>query len=94
MKIGISIKLDVSKIDKSRLFKGDKGTYLDLTTFIDLDQQDQYGNNGFIAQSVTKEERERGEQGAILGNSKVFYKEGGQQQAQPVSDFDDDIPFN
>ncbi len=82
MKIGISIKLDVSKIDKSRLFKGEKGTYLDLTTFIDTDQQDQYGNNGFICQSVTKEERNAGVQTPILGNTKVFY--GGGQPQQPA----------
>jgi len=32
-KIGINISIDVTKIDKSRLFKGKKGTYMDLTTF-------------------------------------------------------------
>lgn len=74
MKVGISVKLDVTKIDKNRLFKGEKGTYLDLTTFVDLAQVDQYGNNGFISQSVSKEEREQGMQGAILGNVKVFHK--------------------
>ena len=28
MKLGISVKIDVSKIDKSRLFQGKKGNYL------------------------------------------------------------------
>ncbi len=105
MKIGISIKVDVSKIDKSRLFKGEKGTYLDLTTFIDPDQQDQYGNNGVISQSVTKEERNAGVKTPILGNTKVFYGGGQPQppaqqppQSAPASrpfedEFDDDIPF-
>ena len=51
MEVGISVRIDVTKIDKARLFKGEKGTYLDLTTFVDLDQQNQYGNNGFISQS-------------------------------------------
>ena len=99
-KIGISIKIDVNKIDKARLFKGEKGTYLDLTTFIDTDQVDQYGNNGFISQSTSKEEREANVKTPILGNCKVFY--GGSQQSapqqssqdfqQPVDDgFDDDI---
>lgn len=83
MKIGISVKIDVTKIDKARLFKGEKGTYLDLTTFIDTDQKDQYGNHGFISQSVTKEEREQQVQTPILGNCKVFYTDGGQQQRQP-----------
>jgi len=78
MKIGVSFKLDVTKIDKARLFKGQKGTYLDFTGFIDLDNLDQYGNSGFIAQDITKEEKDQGVKGNILGNSKVFWREGGQ----------------
>lgn len=106
MKLGISIKIDVTKIDKSRLFKGEKGTYLDLTTMIDLDELDQYGNNGFIAQSVSKEERQNGVKTPILGNTKVFWRDesGGQQSrpaqqggnqspAAPDNNFDDDLPF-
>lgn len=105
-KVGVSLKIDVSKIDKARLFKGQKGTYLDATVFVDLDESDQYGNNGMITQNVTKEERESGTRGEILGNCKVFYRdEGGsngsgrQQQSQqgmqgPTSnDFDDEVPF-
>ena len=83
MKIGLSVKLDVKKIDKARLFEGEKGTYLDLTTFIDLDELDQYGNNGFIAQSVSKEEREQGVKGNILGNVKVFFNDTNPQQQHP-----------
>ena len=63
----------VTKIDKSRLYKGAKGTYLDLTTFVDTAVADQYENNGFISQSLTKEEREAKEKTPILGNVKVFY---------------------
>lgn len=104
MKIGLSVKIDVTKIDKSRLFKGEKGTYLDLTTFIDTSNPDQYDNHGFISQSVTKEEREQKVQTPILGNVKVFYQ--GESDGQPENksqpseassipqpDFDDDIPF-
>ena len=82
-KIGVSVRIDVTKIEKARLYKGEKGTYLDLSTFIDLDNVDQYDNNGFISQSVTKEEREQGIQTPILGNCKVFYRENqqGYQQA-------------
>jgi len=82
MKLGISIKIDVTKIDKARLVKGEKGTYLDLTTFIDTEKQDQYGNHGFISQSVTKEERAQNVQTAILGNSKVFFSDSAAPQAQ------------
>ena len=77
-KIGVSLKIDVTKIDKARLFKGQKGTYLDATAFIELDQLDQYGNSGMITQDVSKQEKDSGVQGAILGNSKVFWSESGQ----------------
>lgn len=106
MKIGLSVKIDVSKIDKERLFKGEKGTYLDLTTFIDTENKDQYDNNGFIAQSVSKEEREAGTKGAILGNVKVFFtgesdannqapqqNQGSPQSSEPPMDFSDETPF-
>ena len=106
MKIGISVKIDVTKIDKARLFKREKGTYLDLTTFIDTEQADKFENHGFISQSVSKEERDEGIQTPILGNCRVFYKgDGASSQAQAAKgtqqareamapDFDDqEIPF-
>lgn len=109
MKIGVSIKLDVTKLDKSRFFKGEKGVYADLQTFIEIDEVDQFGNNGFIAQSQTKKERESGaEKLPILGNCKVFWRgesnqqrqqgyDDGMQQARatvaPAPDFEDGIPF-
>ena len=97
MKIGLSVRIDVTKIDKARLYAGAKGTYLDLTTFVDTDQQDQYENNGFISQSVDKEEREQGVQTPILGNVKVFFTDGAQSspQSAPHSKtvIDEDIPF-
>ena len=100
MKIGINVKIDVTKIDKSKLYQGAKGTYLDMTTFVDTEEVDQYENHGFISQSVSKEEREKGEKGRILGNCKVFFKEGSDSSSQPSpqaapsqTEFDDDIPF-
>ena len=74
-KIGVNLKIDVSKIDKSKLFKGQKGTYLDAQVFIDVDELDQYGNSGMITQAVSKEERDAGNKGAILGNAKKFWGE-------------------
>jgi hypothetical protein len=98
-KIGVSLKIDVSKIEKARLFKGAKGVYLDATAFIDLDELDQYGNSGMITQDVTKEEKGTGVKGPILGNSKVFWKgegkqAGGQQTATTGFEaFSGDVPF-
>ena len=81
-KIGVSLKIDVSKIEKARLFKGAKGTYLDATVFIDTSELDQYGNSGMITQDVKKEEKQNGIKGAILGNCKVFWSDSEQPQQQ------------
>lgn len=67
----IRLKIDVTKIDKAKLFKGEKGTYLSCTLLLN-DATDNYGNNGMIVQDTTKEEREAGNKGAILGNCKVL----------------------
>ena len=83
----IKLKIDVTKIDKSKLFKGAKGTYLDAVVFL-KDEVDQYGNNGMIVQSITKEEREQGVKGAILGNAQVNAPQ------QPTEQEGDDLlPF-
>jgi len=81
-KVGVSIKLDVTKIDKARLFQGQKGTYLDATVFIDIDELDQFGNSGMITQDVSKEEKQSGVKGNILGNVKLFWKDTGSNQQQ------------
>lgn len=108
-KIGVSLKLDVSKIQKDMMFKGKKGTYLDAVVFIDLDNKDQHGNNGMIVQDW--KDAPKG-QTPILGNAKVFWSDGGQgnqrtsngyqngqqggqskQQSEPDFPYDDSIPF-
>ena len=108
-KIGVNLKIDVTKIDKSKLFKGKNGNmYLDAQVFIDLDEQDQYGNNGMVTQAVSKEERASGVKGNILGNTRKFwgdYDSESTQKAAPVKsapvinqppmiDLEDDIPFS
>jgi hypothetical protein len=70
MKKVIQISIDVTKIDKAKLYQGAKGTYLNATLFLN-EETDQYGNNGMIVQSVTLQERQAGVKGAILGNAKV-----------------------
>jgi len=109
MKIGINIKLDITKLDKARFFKGEKGTYCDLTAFIDTENVGQYGDNGMVTQAQTKEERADKARLPIVGNVKVFYSGAGKEpvngnksyrppvntsQADNPPPFDDsDIPF-
>lgn len=89
----IIAKIDVTKIDKARLFKGQKGTYLDLVI---IEKQSEYGDF-MICQGVSKEERERGVKGAILGNGR-YLKAKTSQAPQPAVDTPeqiqtDDVPF-
>lgn len=97
MKIGVSLKINVSRIEKERLFEGKQGKYLDATAFIDLDNPGPYGDHGMITQDVKKEERQAGQKGPILGNCKVFYRDDQQapQESAPTGggSIDDDIPF-
>ena len=71
-KYGVELSIDVTKIDKTRLIQGKKGKYLTMTVFIDVDNKDQYDNNGMIVHK--KNEGEEGHT-PILGNCKVFWSD-------------------
>ena len=96
----LSVKIDVSKISKNRLYKGKKGTYLSAIILL-KDEPDKYGNNGVIIEDVNKEERAAGVKGNILGNVKVVggtTKNTGQLHVGvgpqlPLVDEDNDLPF-
>lgn len=64
-----SINLD--KIDKSKLFKGKNGTYLNFVIW-ENDTPDAYGNDFAVQQSATKEDRDAGYKGPYLGNGKNY----------------------
>lgn len=96
----ITAKLDVTKIDKARLFAGKNGAkYLDVVLISKRDGPDQYGNDFMVVQEVSRAERDRGVKGAILGNGKILDR-GGERQS-PASNHaqaadepeSDDVPF-
>lgn len=108
----IRLKIDCAKIQKQRLFKGkvakDGHTpmYLDVTLLENRDGEDQYGNAGMAIQDVSKEEREQGVKGPILGNFKILATGQGarRQETKPAAsataspssegaDADDGVPF-
>lgn len=82
----LSVKLNLSKIDKSKVFKGEKGIYLDAAIIM-RDEVDQYGNCGMVVQNVSKEERAQGIKGAILGNVSYI----GKQVTKPTQTEVDDV---
>ena len=72
--VPIFAKIDCVKIDKARLFAGKNGAkYLDVILVPTRDNA--YGNEYMIVQSVSKEEREAGVKGPILGNAKLSQRQ-------------------
>lgn len=93
MKQTIDISIDISKIDKTALYTSPKTKkqYLSLTLLL-REEKDQYGNDGFIVQKISKERKAAGERGAILGNGKIMDWDAPKPKAN-VQDEDDIIPF-
>jgi len=98
--IGVNLSIDVSKLDKSRLYKGAKGTYANLTVFIDSNP-DQFGKNGGVKEQATKDERDQKVKMPFVGNATIFWSDNPdfqqarvEQAQEPATDeFDDSIPF-
>ena len=100
----ITIKIDVTKIAKLHLYKGQKGTYLNCVVWPNKNGPDQNGNTHYIRQEVSREAREAGEKGPIIGNLALPEQQKPRslgpvvRQASPEGpldgSFDDeDIPF-
>lgn len=100
----IALNLNLSMINKAKLYQGKKGKYLSAVLHISQ-TVDQYGNNGFVVESISKEERDGGQRGTIIGNAKYI---GQKPEASPVAQVtaytppaeskpgsysDDDLPF-
>lgn len=75
------LKIDVTKIDKKHIYHGAKGKYLELVVMENRDGPGKYGDTHMVVQGVTKEARDAGERGAILGNGKMTGQP--QRQAEP-----------
>lgn len=87
----VYLKIDVTKIAKEKLFQGKNGAkYLDAVM---IPKKTAYGDF-MIVQSATREERARGERGAILGNGKYADSRSESQPSLPATSEDDSqIPF-
>jgi DNA-binding cell septation regulator SpoVG len=82
----IKCSLNVSAINKDKLIQGKKGVYLNCTL---LETPNSEFADYMIVEDVTKEERETGEKGAILGNGKVF-SGGGEKVSEEAKN---DLPW-
>jgi hypothetical protein len=88
----INAKIDVKKINKDLLFKGEKGTYLDLSIWIN-DNPDKYGNDISIEQRTAK-----GETKIYLGNGKFYQAKAKQSETREdimnaPTEPEDQLPF-
>lgn len=95
MKSIINLSIDVMKIDKKRFYEGKKGTYMNLTIVLN-DEKDKYDNNGFVKQSINKDEKV---EMPFLGNAKIVWTDGAKAPVQeqvfvskPLDDFEP-LPF-
>jgi len=103
----IKTSINLSAIPKEAIIVGKKGKYLPVTITVN-DEVDQFGNQGPVIVSQSKEEREAKTPKVYLGNSQVVWTNGefpqpapcDNQQAQatmaaqaPSSPAADDLPF-
>ena len=76
----VTLKIDVNKIDKSKLFKGAKGTYLDLDVWINPEADEDWKMVS-VNQSQTKEERDNKTKKNYVGNGSLKF--GWEDSAAP-----------
>jgi len=99
MSVLMRVKLNLSKIDKSKIFEGKKGKYVDITIALN-DEKDEYGNN------VAAFMQDKGEDKNYLGNGRVVWadtpqfedrldeaKEQTEEMKKGLAEPDDDLPF-
>ncbi len=87
----ISISINVDAIESARLFPGKNGRYLDAILI--KSPNSKYNDDYMIVQSVSKEERDKGIKGNILGNAKIINKRDPQQFNNPPDETIDDLGF-
>lgn len=70
-----NISINIDKIPKDKIVKGEKGSYANIT-ILNFDSDDDYGKNSTAVVSKTKEEREKEDTPTIyLGNGWFNKKE-------------------
>ena len=65
----INCKINVSKLNKAKLFKNKDNHFIADVTLIET-PNGKYGNNWMIVEDLSKEERDANKKGTILGNGK------------------------
>tara|TARA_B100000497_G_scaffold2441_1_gene2793 strand:- start:20 stop:331 length:312 start_codon:yes stop_codon:yes gene_type:complete len=103
MALILAASINLNEIPKDKIIVGKKGKYLPISITLN-DELDQFGNQGPVIVSQSKEEREAKQAKTYLGNVKLVWTNGEvkkfdnpqQQAAQPVAApaaIEDDLPF-
>lgn len=71
----ISANIDLTKVEKAKIYEGKKGKYYPITIVLN-DELGQYGDSGYIQTEQTKEERDAKAPKSYLGNVKVVWTNG------------------
>jgi hypothetical protein len=83
-------------LQANAVFVTEKAQYLELTLIPNREGPDKYGYAGFAAVNLTKQRREAGEKGPIIGNWKPIGRAAAAPppvESSPATDDGDDIPF-
>ena len=89
----INVKVDVTKLDKNKFFKGKKGTYANITIAENMDGESEYGDTHYVFESQSKEERDAKTPKNYLGNGKEFVFGSNGTTQGTTETVDDDLPF-
>ena len=99
MSARLEFRLDLSKLDKTKIVQGKKGSYYPVNVWIN-DAVDQFGYNVSVQTKLTKEQVDAGEKTSYIGNGHVRNSDGNilvvpyerndaQQAPQPVAQEED-----
>lgn len=102
MSARLEFSLDLSKLDKTKIIQGKKGSYYPVNVWIN-DTVDQFGYNVSVQTKLTKEQVDAGEKTSYIGNGHVRNSDGNilvvpyerndaQQAPQPAAQ-EADFPF-
>ena len=81
----ISANIDLTKIEKAKIYEGKKGKYYPITIVLN-DELGQYGDSGYIQTEQTKDERDAKLPKSYLGNVKVVWSNGTNVSPAPRED--------
>ena len=96
----ISIKIDVTKLDKTAFYKGDKGTYCTLVVWPNKNGEDRFGNYAGVKQDLGKDRRD--DPSVFVGDARIIKRKNAPQSSPPknyeklptaAEMSDDEIPF-